>query len=922
MDVTTSEIGGIHRDGGRADARDPPDGHGWQLLHARQGGLITVPGQPQYFTFTAPASGQLSVYLDNSAAFSYQRSANTQADIKKGAVAPTVQDGVRVDFLDNLGDALNTSVTVRDGNASGLIEAADAGGNGGYNSLVRLNVIAGRTYVIEAAGLGDSVGSFLLLLGLDTSAASQPLEDTFGDAVPLGLGRNGTGQVIGTIAQPADPTMYDFTATSGGLATATMDEAAGSFVDPYLYAYNAQGQLLQADDDSGGTLNSLIQFPVVAGETYYLLAAAYGTTTGAYVVNVSIGPGSTFGTAEPITLDAQGSAGLVGQIALSGQVQMYEFTATADGLVTAVQQGTSGTALDSILTAYHMTEGSDGSTQSGLIALDDVTDPEQDPDASLVFQVQAGQEYFLAASANLESTGGYVLTIATAPLPASDLPTVDLPAQGQAEFDGSVASAGVTDAFQLEADGTGLVSIFVDGGGGLLPSASVTDLSGRLISSQASSLPGEELVQFAVVGGQVYRVAVAGLNGTTGEYDLSISQAQSITLTPGGSASQDGDLDDGPQLRTYQLTATVSGAMQIQVDSLSGATLGGIVLFALDAQQQLLGFDAGQPGVEPASKRYVLIAVDAGQTYTLELAGSGIGVGYSLSIATTHGDGYGSTFQDAKGLSLGSQATTVDGAVDVPGQVDMFQIVAPTTGQLTVLEDAATGSGLDSFLVVYDDSGQQIAVNDDSGGTLNSLIDVQVRGGDTYFIQAGGYGLSTGSYVLTIEPSTPIVDDYSGFSTAHPITLLPTGAGSQSGAVIAGTGGDPTMADANAPVEATVNFYQFAAPISGSMTVQLVPGAGDSLDTVLSVFTALDGLETQIAGDDPGTFGKEGASGSSRSVTFVATAGQTYFLEVAPSSDVSVDRSFDYTLDFQTVAGGGPSGPAVDCRRARSRPTS
>ena len=166
--------------------------------------------------------------------------------------------------------------------------------------------------------------------------------------------------------------MYVFTATSSGLAIATMDETTGSFVDPYLYAYNAQDQLLQANDDSGGTLDSLVQFPVVAGETYYLLAAAYGTTTGDYDVQVSIGPGSTFDTAEQIALNGVGGGHVAGLIAVTGQVEMFDFTATSDGQVTVVQHAAPGAALGSILTAYALIQGAGGSAQFLPIALNDV----------------------------------------------------------------------------------------------------------------------------------------------------------------------------------------------------------------------------------------------------------------------------------------------------------------------------------------------------------------------------------------------------------------------------------------------------------------------------------------------------------------------------------------------------------------------
>ena len=64
------------------------------------------------------------------------------------------------------------------------------------------------------------------------------------------------------------------------------------------------------------------------------------------------------------------------------------------------------------------------------------------------------------------------------------------------------------DVFQLEAQGSGLVSIDIGASGGLVRSVSVSDLTGQLVSVQAG--PPGDLVLFEAVAGQTYRVAVAG----------------------------------------------------------------------------------------------------------------------------------------------------------------------------------------------------------------------------------------------------------------------------------------------------------------------------------------------------------------------------------------------------------------------------
>src|SRR5262249_20243470 len=96
------------------------------------------------------------------------------------------------------------------------------------------------------------------------------------------------------------------------------------------------------------------------------------------------------------------------------------------------------------------------------------------------------------------------------------------------------------------------------------------------------------------------------------------------------------------------------------------------------------------------------------------------------------------------------------------GDTDVFSIVAPVTGAMTVQQSANPfGNGLNSFLTVFDSSHRPIASNDDSNGTLDSSVQFQVTAGQTYYIQAGASDQTTGAYQLTIATlapsSTPIV---------------------------------------------------------------------------------------------------------------------------------------------------------------------
>ena len=153
---------------------------------------------------------------------------------------------------------------------------------------------------------------------------------------------------------------------------------------------------------------------------------------------------------------------------------------------------------------------------------------------------------------------------------------------------------------------------------------------------------------------------------------------------------------------------------------------------------------------------FIQSVVAAGATYYVEAAGFGNTFGaYTLTFSTMPNVGvqYTSTFPQAWPLPLQSNGFgMIQGNITFPGNVDMFKIVAPATGNMTIREIAAGNSRLDSFLRFYDASGDSIplASNDDDnasddayGGSLDSRIDYTVTAGTTYYIAASG--INTGA---------------------------------------------------------------------------------------------------------------------------------------------------------------------------------
>jgi hypothetical protein len=114
-------------------------------------------------------------------------------------------------------------------------------------------------------------------------------------------------------------------------------------------------------------------------------------------------------------------------------------------------------------------------------------------------------------------------------------------------------------------------------------------------------------------------------------------------------------------------------------------------------------------------------------------------------------DDHGDTSADATSFQLGTGDAMFFGTIGHAGDRDVFRFVAGRSGTTTI-ELKADASNLDPVLSVYDARGRRIAFNDDSGGTTDSRVQVRLRSGATYFVEAAGYGTSTGKFSARLTP--------------------------------------------------------------------------------------------------------------------------------------------------------------------------
>lgn len=245
----------------------------------------------------------------------------------------------------------------------------------------------------------------------------------------------------------------------------------------------------------------------------------------------------------------------------------------------------------------------------------------------------------------------------------------------------------------------------------------------------------------------------------------------------------------------------------------------------------------------------------------------------ALAVAT---DDFGNTFAAAALVSLAEDGSgTRAGKVDKAGDVDMFRFVAPITGRMTIQELVATGSKVDPYVYVYSAKQQLLAQNDDNGSSINSLVQINVVAGTTYYVKAAGYLQTVGAYTVQFDTSV-IGDDFANtFAQATKIKLSTSGAGTQAGKI------DPA---------GDVDMFSFVAPVTGKMTIQELAATGSKVDPYLYVYSA---NQQPLAQDD------DGAGGVNSQVRINVTAGTTYYVKAAAYPGTSGA----YTLKFSTVTG-------------------
>jgi len=402
-------------------------------------------------------------------------------------------------------------------------------------------------------------------------------------------------------------------------------------------------------------------------------------------------------------------------------------------------------------------------------------------------------------------------------------------------------------------------------------------------------------VVFTTIAGTMYRIAVDGKLGSTGDVVLEIAAppvnddfaqrlpvTASTTGTTVGASKQSGEPNHanatGGASVWWTWTAPSGGTWEINTDGSSFDTLLGVYTgTAVNTLTTIASDDDGGAGLN--SK--ITFTPVAGTTYQIAVDGYG---GDSGSVVLTLANNNPAPANDnfAARLSLASAPTTATGinlsatkelgepnhAGNSGGASVWWSWVAPSSGPWEV---RTIGSTFDTLLGIYTGAAvgalTEITSDDNSGGAGTSRATFVAVAGTTYQIAVDGYLGVIGSIQLAIAiPAAPPANDNFANRTAL-ISGAASAFGSNQGA--SKEGGEPNHAG-NAGGASV--WWSWTAPISGAWQVSTV---GSSFDTTLGIYTgSAVGALTLVAGDD-----NLGGGGTSRA-TFSAVAGTTYQIAV------------------------------------------
>jgi hypothetical protein len=610
-----------------------------------------------------------------------------------------------------------------------------------------------------------------LIAGL-AGAANAQSADVPGDASTTATLSEGR-PVNGAFDTEGDTDWYRLRVESGHryvLGLSSVAESDEQAVDPMISIYDAEGNQVAFNDDSEGSLNSLLQYvPAQSGEVFVETREFIGRT-GAYQLTVTATalPADDAGNDASTRARATVGRDIAGSIEYQGDVDWYRLSVRTGQRYRISLTGAGETGLGDPYLRIVTAEGEE------LGGNDDAGDGTLNSLAEFTPQ-RSGTVYIEARGFADVYEGAYTLRIEAERAPTDAISGASN-TRGRVAVGGSVDGVidfvGDLDWYRVRFEGGQSYRIRLnraEGDGALGdPFLHVYGADGsELVADDDGGGSLNSYIEFNAPATGTYYIGAGAFSEGMGRYRLSVQEGDipadastDVELSAEGDY-RDGVLAPGGDRDWYRVNLAEGQSFRA---SLVGSPALGAALddpyIAIHGPngEELAADDDGGEGLNS----WLEFQAGAAGPYYLEVRGFSEGAQGSYSLAIAGGE-IGATPDTAEYVQAnGEGRMSVLSAAD---DVDWFAVdLVEARPYRFYLESADPDALADPVLTIYDEEGKPVAMDDDGGAGANAYLAFASPRGGRYFAAVSGYEGATGRYYLRVAdtevPGNVNTDEY------------------------------------------------------------------------------------------------------------------------------------------------------------------
>jgi len=532
-------------------------------------------------------------------------------------------------------------------------------------------------------------------------------------------------------------------------------DAQGATLDPMIAIYDAAGNQLAFNDDANDSLNAAVSYaPQQSGDVFVEARAFSEDGAGRYRLSATAAVVPSDDAGNDTSTRARIAAGRTvnGEIEYEGDVDVYRLSARSGTRYSITLTGAGASALGDPLLRVLDSDGNE-------LAVND--DDGESLNSALEFTPQSSGNVFVEARAFADAyAGGYALAVSSERAPSDGL-SADRNTRGRLNVGGETTNVIDTPTdrdwyrIRLEAGQSYRFTLNSSGDNPLSdPLLRLSNAAGEEVATDDDS--GGNLNSYleftAPTTGNYFLSAESFASGSAGGYTLAAragdipGDASTDASLSADGAYREGILSPAGDRDWFAITLAEGQGMRVGVNTVEGGD--GLadpylIIYGPDGAEVLRDDDGGD-GLNAWSE----FQAATGGVYHLEVRGFTDDAAGRYAVTLTTGE-IGGSPDMAEYIAPGAEARIA--TIGAPGDVDWFVIEMIEGRPYRINLDGVEGGLADPLLVLYDQTGQEIARDDDGGLGFNSYLTFVSPTGGPYFAAASAYdGQSTGQYSLRV----------------------------------------------------------------------------------------------------------------------------------------------------------------------------